>query len=263
MNIRKCRFFYWILLTVSTQSQATSFYPQPFPRTVGQAPHVIRGKIGMNYSDWGKDEGGTKRIYTYYELQVTEVLKGPEKPNGTPTVSPNIMFREMGGVKDGIGMEVGGASQFQRGEDVVVFLRDKGPDGFFEVQGLMMGKMNIQLDSDGQEILSGPALMTEVTDGSHPNPPQKWSLNALRSLINHPPTHSDPPAQAAPQASESLIPTASNLSGPAPQLQPQDDVESPHRNWILWAHRVCWILCALSAGLGGLILLRSLRDGPK
>jgi hypothetical protein len=164
-------------------AQATSFYPQPFPETVQAAPIIVRGKVGMSYADWNRDDSGGKRIYTFYELQPTEVLKG------NLTTSASLNMRELGGQKDGVGLNVPGVSQFERGEDAVIFLKDRNSTGSYEVQGMMMGKYNIQKDSDGNEYLTGMGLNnfnhfsnnsagTTVT-----TPTKKWTLQDLKQLI--------------------------------------------------------------------------------
>lgn len=83
-------FLFLLLNAISTY--ATSFAPQAFSTTVQQAPVIIRGKIGMTYTDWGEDESGTRRIYTYYELEVTEPIKGQLN-------SSTLVFRELGELK--------------------------------------------------------------------------------------------------------------------------------------------------------------------
>src|SRR5689334_6400670 len=82
-------------LTLVNPSFATTFYAQPFPETVQQAPIIVRGKTGASYADWSKT-GENKNIYTYTDLQMTEVLKGKQ-------IGPSILIREMGGQKDGVG----------------------------------------------------------------------------------------------------------------------------------------------------------------
>src|SRR6185312_17368613 len=93
---RFLRPFTFLALFLPTYCFSTSFYGQPFSQTVDQAPVIVKGKVGMHYSDWGIDPDGIKRIYTYYELKVDEVLKGSAN-------NSRIIFRELGGEKDGIG----------------------------------------------------------------------------------------------------------------------------------------------------------------
>ncbi len=176
---------------MNTPAGATSFYPQPFPESVQTAPIILRGKAGVSYSDWSKDDSGGKRIYTFYELQPTEVLKG------NVSASSPLTLRELGGEKDGVGLNVPGVSQFEKGEDAVVFLKEKNSGGSYDVQGMMMGKYNIQKDSEGTEYLTGMGLNTfknysdnngnnsgNSSDSASGSPsPKRWTLTALRELI--------------------------------------------------------------------------------
>ncbi|MBU6375156.1 MAG: hypothetical protein KGQ59_04100, partial [Bdellovibrionales bacterium] len=140
-------------LLIAGNALATTFMPTPFPDKVEDAPSIVRGTAGNSVSDWGIGRDGVKRIYTYTELSPKEVIKqGPGEPIPTNT----IKIRELGGTKDGMGMEVSGTAHFNRGEDVVVMLGDRTSDGAFEVRGMMMGKFNIERDSQGREVLSGP-----------------------------------------------------------------------------------------------------------
>lgn len=167
---------------------ATTFIERPFPESVSEAPLIVRGRIGTSYADWVQNAGGRK-IYTFYDLQVDEVIKGQVE-------NRSIVIRELGGEKDGVGMHVSGAAQFDRGEDVVVFLTERNSDGSFDVLGLMMAKYNIQRDESGNEVLVGPGLggahshaaessHKEAHDESHnaPEEPKKWTLDALRQLV--------------------------------------------------------------------------------
>ena len=137
----------------------------------------------MSYADWNKDDSGGKRIYTFYELQPTEVLKG----NVTP--SSSITMRELGGEKDGVGLNVPGVAQIERGEDAIVFLKERNSGGSYDIQGMMMGKYNIQVDGEGTEYLTGMGLNNFDHSVNNPvgapssPPPKKWALNDLRQLI--------------------------------------------------------------------------------
>lgn len=145
---------------------ATTFYPAPFPSSVYDAPVIVRGTIGTRNSDWNQDADGIKRLFTYYSLQVKEAFKG--NISGS-----SIKIRELGGEKDGVGLEVPGASQYQQNEDVIVFLKNQSSDGSYEVEGMMMGKYNIQKDQNNTEYLIGASIDRN----------SKWTLNALRNLI--------------------------------------------------------------------------------
>jgi hypothetical protein len=230
-----------ICLLTNLPVYATSFYPQPFPSSVQDASNIVRGKVGMSYSEWGEDNDGKKRLFTFYEVQTTEALKGSQS-------GPTLVIRELGGEKDGVGLHVPGASHYERGEDVVVLLSDKNKDGSFDVQGMSMGKFNIQTDSQGEEYLVGIGIsrVPPSNPGSTPNA-EKWTLGALRNLIQSQAETSqvsshDPQTKSAPPPSSS--PPAPSPS-PAPQLQPsQLENSNPPPSIVFY-------LGALIAVLGG------------
>ncbi len=236
MNLGKLKFLITIsMISISTLCsliQASSFYPQPFSEKVQEASVIARGKVGMSYADWGNDQEGIKRIYTYVELQLIETFKG--NASGS-----SIMIRELGGEKDGVGLQISGVAQFQRGEDVVALLKNKNSDGVYDVQGMMMGKYGVLTDSNGVEYLSGPGLW-------QPTSPTQWTLEALRHLIQTQsieakrksessplpltllPNHEkNVPVQAPPQSQTNAV--------PAPHLQSSDGEESsPSKSLIFY-----------------------------
>jgi hypothetical protein len=181
---------------------------------------------------------GSKRIYTFYDLQIDEVIKGTAS-------GKSLLMRELGGQKDGLGMQVAGTSQFTPGEDVVVFLGEKNPDGSYDVFGMMMGKYNIVKDDDGNEVLKGPGIPSNRGhDGIiHPDDPEgqdgtlpdaKWTLEHLRKLV-----HAQASLVKEPSNIKSLKPSPSPRVTPeqaplaAPQLQPSPavgDANPPAKN---------------------------------
>lgn len=233
------------------QAYATTFVETPFPDLIGEAPAVVRGTIGTSSSDWVLGEDGSKRIYTFYQLQVGEVFKGDV--SGT-----NILVREMGGEKDGVGMQVAGAAQFARGEDVVLLLGEQDKDGSYEVRGLASGKFNLRRQENGAECLSGVGVTKAESDGfvhaegEHGDTSRDcaWTLTALRRL-----THSGGPSPKN-SVKTTASPVASPLSGnagpsaaasppAAPQLQSSMFEERGSFGGRLW-------IAALGLGLLGL-----------
>ena len=207
---------------------ATTFYERPLPEVVQEAPIVVRGTIGGSHADWGMGQDGSRRIYTYSELQISEVLKGPV--NGR-----SLSIRELGGEKGGVGMMVAGSAHFDRGEDVVVLLGTKNPDDSYDIRSMMMGKMNVEKGDDGQEVLVGGPISSHPGHFGHPGEDSdahgrqdgstRWTVSSLRELI-HKQSGSNPertqqvksepePSQRAPDTTVS----------PAPQLQPPQSVD--------------------------------------
>lgn len=263
-----------LILLVSGGALATTFMPTPFPDKVDDAPSIVRGTAGNSTSDWGIGRDGVKRIYTYTELSPKEVIKqGP----GEAIPMNTIKIRELGGTKDGMGMEVSGTAHFNRGEDVVVMLGDRTGDGAFEVRGMMMGKFNIERDSQGREVLTGPGLDESGTDAfdahghGHGHGSGKgqtgtvWTLDRLRTLVKERQQAQQKMAEAAPKTMTSpgveAQPAVNQVGAPA--LQPQglspgpegssSEQEGPGGQALLWG-------LGLVAALGGFGLWMALRS---
>jgi hypothetical protein len=239
------------LLGTATTAQATSFMPVPFPNTVEGTPTIVRGRAGSSYSDYGAARDGSRRIYTFTNLTVEEVFKG-DAPGAS------LVFRELGGTKDGVGMMVAGAAQFSNGEDVVVTLGPRNDDGTYDLRGLSTGKYAVQKDADGTEYLVGMGLNMNgegiVHDEDVPTSDKKrWTLTALRQLVKDQKDHpsllaatSGAPASPARLSAQrdTIQPSASRKQ--ALQLQP-DTAEG----W-LGISRLLWIA---AAGLLALIFV--------
>jgi hypothetical protein len=209
---------------------ATSFMPRPLDDAIQDTPVIVRGKIGNQYTDWVRGPGDGKSIQTFFQLNIDEVFKGAVE--GT-----SLVFRQMGGEKDGVGLSVPGSADFQQGEDVVVLLSNPNPDGSYDLMGLSTGKYEVERNSDGKEILVGagtqdppqqPGLKPvredvqhwgHGEDGEHLGTADqsKWSIENLRQIARAP--KSSAPIKPKP----SHLPTPSASAAPserAPQLQP-------------------------------------------
>jgi hypothetical protein len=253
------RFFFLVFFVglPAGAAHATTFIEIPFPDLVKEAPTVVRGKIGTSSTDWVTGEDASKRIFTFYQFQVEETFKGD-------VTASNIHIREMGGEKEGMGMQVAGAAQFAQGEDVVVFLGPQNRDGSYDVRGLSSGKFNLQRQDDGKICLSGIGLARAGRDGfvhAHENGADhgtdhsdaasdcEWNVDSLRSLIHSqgdsPAVSRGAPPVKSPAASPSVISSGSKL--PAPQLQssPAEETRSDARGQL-------WIV-VLALGLAGLL----------
>src|SRR4051812_44992401 len=158
------------ILLNSFSAQATTFVPRPLPETTQRTTTIVRGKIdSVGKGEWAKNAEGMTRIYTYYDLSVSEVLKGDPKPGSS------IQIRELGGEKNGVGMQIAGAAQFKPGEDVFLMLGEKNEDGSYNLRGLMSGKFGIGHDSAGHEILIGATGEEDMLPGADTHGP--WTLD--------------------------------------------------------------------------------------
>jgi hypothetical protein len=234
---------------------ATTFIEQPFPNLVQDAENIVRGKTGSSHADYAQSEDGAKRIYTFYELRVQEIFKGSVSGS-------TVLMRELGGEKDGRGMQVPGSAHFQSDEDVVVFLGPRNGDGSHDLRGMMMAKFNLKRDDDGREYLVGPGISSGAGRIVHPEDAaagqgdtgvKKWTLEALRELVRAqgqapdvktpPPASSPTPRMQSPAAPAPSAPPADSLA--APQLQPPSPEEgaTPPERFPSWA------LLALGGGV--------------
>jgi hypothetical protein len=190
-----CLSFYFLGVgLLPTVASATSFQAMPFEETVKDAPVIARGKVTMQYAEWAVVSSGAKRIYTYIELQPVTFLKAP----GTWGGKTRLVVREIGGQKDGMGMQVPGSAKFNIGEEVVVFASDQvRPDGALDLRGLMLSKLKVKTNEAGEETLAGPAIsMGEDArpgqivhadehggEGAQARTKKVWTVSALRQLI--------------------------------------------------------------------------------
>jgi hypothetical protein len=224
---------------------STSFYIPPFPQTVQNTPVIVRGRVGGSRADWGTGQDSVKRIYTYYDLQVEEVLKGDVQGS-------ELTVRELGGEKDGVGLDVPGTARFRGGEEVVVTLSEANSDGSYDIRNLMMGKFDLRPDDSGQEVLVGPGLDPHVGDEMTSPSKVKWTLDALRKLIKAQAEGKPFTPLPAASAKVSTSPTV------APQLLPSPEAsvpaESGEEGQLPWG----WVAIGLfAAGILAWLFLRT------
>jgi hypothetical protein len=103
---------------------------------------IVHGRIARSWIAWDQDR---KLIWTHYSLEIHDPLKlsGPQQ----------IVVSEPGGILDGIGMQVSGATSFVQGEEVIVFLH-RTPSGYLRMTGWGQGKYSVATDAGtGQKRL--------------------------------------------------------------------------------------------------------------
>jgi hypothetical protein len=177
-----------LVFLVATSAYPTTFAPQPFEQVLEDSPVIVRGKIMDRKVDYAQVSEGVRQLYTFYRIEIAESLKGP-----TPAKN-ELTFREMGGEKDGVGMQVSGTAEFATDENVVVFLGLPGADGVYSLRGLMTGKLNFSPSPGGTEggkedgILTGPAIewapQHDTAGESAAKQSQKqWTLSRMRQVL--------------------------------------------------------------------------------
>ncbi len=210
-------------------ASASSFYEQPFPETVRNAPTIVRGKIGKSETQWTTLPDGSKHLFTYYDVDVSEGFKGGAR-------GP-IRIRELGGTKDGVSLNVSGTAAFDKGEDVVVMLGEANSQIYssYPVMGMMMGKFNLEKGADGKEYLRGPGIGSTINPGLRnehsTESTAQISLEALRDIIKT--QASEAKAAPSPPSSRAVV-EPSLLSvhtnpNPGPKTELHDEGLAPSK----------------------------------
>lgn len=240
---------------------ASSFFEQPFPDSVRGAPVIVRGKVGKSEAQWSTLSDGTRQLFTYYDVDVVEGLKGK------PRTGTSIQIRELGGSKDGVSTQISGTAQFSPGEDIVVMLSDPNESSAnsYPVQGMMMGRFGIEKGPDGKEYLQGPGLGTserpgirhEHADGKNPT---KVSIEDLREIIRT--QVAEPAGAASPVVLASGSPHSGTLLEPLisePKAAPSFGVQPilPHEET---SGRFKPLILLLGVFIGGIWFLKSRKN---
>ncbi|MBC7386702.1 MAG: hypothetical protein H7301_11150 [Cryobacterium sp.] len=215
------------ILLLPALAIASSFFDRPFFETVRETPVIIRGKVGKSEVREVTGSDGSRRLFTMYDVKVSEGLKGEPRAGST------VQIRELGGEKNGVTLSVSGTAQFSAGDDVVVMLGSSGSEETsYPVQGMMMGRYSVEKGKDGIEILEGPGLGLSTPPGmrrenSADGKSTVVSLDQLREIIRAQATEPSPvapdPAETQAMASLKILPTATppeNRTGSAsPELK--------------------------------------------
>jgi hypothetical protein len=114
---------------------------------------VVRGKVQSVESSW-VGQGTQKSIVTRVKIQVSEKLKG-DPGSVAEVVQPGGVIPE-----SDIGQIVHGMPEFQRGEEVVVFLKKHSPSvAAFRISGMAQGKYTVERTSDGKNAFAVPSAI--------------------------------------------------------------------------------------------------------
>jgi hypothetical protein len=142
-----------ILLFAGLSAHASSLPPMTADELLGQAPVIVRGRVGESRSQTYKGRAQGEDIFTLTDVLVSEVLKGEFK-------GQTLRLRQFGGSDGGRTIFVPGTAELRSGDEVVLLLGRYNPDddtyesinlsrGVFRVQG--KGEMKI---TDLKRLLS-------------------------------------------------------------------------------------------------------------
>jgi hypothetical protein len=132
----------FISLLLACAATATTIARLSLDEMTGRSELIISGEISSSFTAW---DTGHKYIWTHYIVSVENTVKG--------AAGRSVEIAEPGGVAEGVGMSIGGATGYTKGEHVLIFL-ERMPNGYLRTAGLGQGKYGI----DTQGRLHGIAL---------------------------------------------------------------------------------------------------------
>lgn len=155
-------------------ASATSMVPMSISALTERASTVVRVKVERSAGAWGPAQ---RHIYTYSEVEVSEVLRGEVQ------LGAQLLVRSLGGEIGGQGMRVPGAPRLVDGEDVVLFLQEAPKEpGVFRVVGMSQGLYRVVEDgSDDPKLVSGMAGVALVGDSGVRT--EALKLSALKAQV--------------------------------------------------------------------------------
>lgn len=182
-----------VALLLGTQAGATSLLRTDVAELSTTSDTVVHGTVRRVQSRWSGDR---RRIVTDVEIEVTEALKG--EPGHT------LVVTQPGGRVGDIGQVVHGLASFSPGEEVVVFLEQRGKSAF-RVAGMAQGKFQVKRDPDGKAVLAVPEptgdslLLDPVTRQPTVSAMKPMPLSELKASVRTALEQARPkPAQQAP-----------------------------------------------------------------
>jgi hypothetical protein len=142
--MRRLVLFFMLL---ASPAAATVYVPVDFREMVTASHAIVHGRVVDVRAEVTDDR---LRVVSYVTLAVDERLKG--------TVGESITFRVPGGQVGRFRRIIVGAPQFDRGDEVVVFLSARGPSIPY-VFGLSQGVYRVARAADGTRVVTPPAMM--------------------------------------------------------------------------------------------------------
>lgn len=140
-----------LLLLGTSLSWATLVPRLTVEQMVDESASVVEGTVLRKWSEW---DSAHQFIWTHYEIEVTDILKG--------VVGSTVTVSEPGGEVGGMNMSIASVPTYEVGEQVVILLSPT-EIGFFRTCGWGQGKFSVQ-DSGGQKTVSAPGFGAQIVD---------------------------------------------------------------------------------------------------
>jgi hypothetical protein len=145
-----------LLLVVPAAIRATVLVPIEFRELVAVATTIVHGRVTEVRTEW---VDGRRSIETFLTVDAGEYFKGG--PGET------VLVRLPGGTMGRYRTVFVGAPEFQRGDEVVLFLRGNPSRGAVIV-GLSQGAFRVAPDRTGRRVVTMPILMGKPVDQIEP-----------------------------------------------------------------------------------------------
>jgi hypothetical protein len=137
-----------ILLSASSLPQLT------LEKLVSQSDTIVAGHV---VRAWAAMDSENRFIWTHYEINVGDVLKGPPQTS--------VVIGEPGGTLNGVSLPVPGSTSYTVGEEVSVFLY-RTPIGYLRTTNYGQGKFVIsadhRLDSSHAMNIAGAVIAADA-----------------------------------------------------------------------------------------------------
>jgi hypothetical protein len=146
--MRRIALLLLLLLFVPYSIHATVLLPIEFRELVTSAPVIVHGQVVDIRSEW---VDGRRAVETFVTVEAAEYLKGK--------LGEQVTFKVPGGRVGRYRTVFVGAPSFEKGDEVVLFLKAEGPSFPFII-GLSQGVFRVVTDpGSGRRLVTPPALI--------------------------------------------------------------------------------------------------------
>ena len=140
------------LVVLSAPLSATVLIPAEFREIVSGSQIIVHGRVSDVRAEW---TSGRRRIESVITLQASSFYRG--------TAARTVTFRVPGGQIGRYKSVTVGAPEFNRGDEVVLFLKANGPS-IPSVFGLNQGVFRVRVDArTGRRLVTQPIVMARGT----------------------------------------------------------------------------------------------------
>jgi len=140
--------FALILLLGGSLLHATLVPRMSVEQMIDDSELIVHGTVLRSWSGW---DNARQFIWTHYELQVSDMIKG------LPSVK--LVVSEPGGIIGETAMQIAGAPQYEIGDEVVLFLH-RTPIGYLRSSGWGQGKFGV-----GRPVGGGGLVVRSAVSG--------------------------------------------------------------------------------------------------